>query len=132
MFNQSLIDKVKISKNDLLEKLRDNKAAHIVEVSNLLEARRVQILEDFEIIIENIARKADYQPPEHMSYPKPEDHSADYDVAISMVEMEVDDTITLAQDQFKRVVMDQWEWRAELDLANATYGGKLGTARGVR
>jgi hypothetical protein len=43
-------------------------------------------------------------------YPKPEDHTAEYDRALEMLAWETDDSIRLSVMDFRRLVQDDWDW----------------------
>ena len=56
-----------------------------------------------------------------ISWPEPEDHTADYDHSIRMLEMCVDDQIEISADDFERLVMDQWGWKAKWSETTSNY-----------
>ena len=39
-----------------------------------------------------------------------------------MVEMTQDDVIELNEDQFDKLVMDNWSWKEQLQLTSSMYG----------
>lgn len=41
----------------------------------------------------------------------PEDHSFEYEKVIKMLEMTVDEVLTLSDQQFQTLVMDHWIWK---------------------
>lgn len=51
----------------------------------------------------------------------PRDHTKSYDVAISMAEWEVGDTIELTQSQFQCFVLDDWDWKKKFSVMNKLY-----------
>lgn len=51
----------------------------------------------------------------------PENYISDYIRAIAMLEMSVDDVISLSQIQFDQYVMDKWVWKDSFKAINATY-----------
>jgi len=52
---------------------------------------------------------------------QPMDQTPEYDQAIKMCEMSVDDTIELSSHEFQCFVMDRWEWRDQFLMSNARY-----------
>jgi hypothetical protein len=65
-----------------------------------------------------------------VSIPRPEDHTADYNRAIKMIEMHEGDTITLGEDEFAQLVMDDWAWKRQFLDSSAMYS--LSAARLAR
>lgn len=59
----------------------------------------------------------------------PSEHSKSYEQVIRMLEMSVDETITLASDQFACYVMDDWGWKAEFEGTRAIYAAAKFKAR---
>jgi hypothetical protein len=51
----------------------------------------------------------------------PQSHEKAYDQIIRMMEMSVDDEITLTCSQFACFVMDDWDWKEQWSASNATY-----------
>lgn len=52
---------------------------------------------------------------------EPQDHTGDYDRIITMLEMSVNDTIELTQQEFAQYVMDQWGWMQEFKTSASFY-----------
>ena len=58
----------------------------------------------------------------HFDLPVPHDHSAEYDRAIKMVEMSVDENLELTEPEFAQLVMDDWGWKQQFTASNSRYG----------
>lgn len=125
MFIESVINKVKIEKSILLRELKANLENHTVEIEELRVARRDEIEERLQDVLQNIEIDVKYQPEAQYHFPYVVDHSADYERAIAMIEMSSDDIIELEEVQFRRLVMDEWEWTSEFKQMAATYSGKV-------
>ncbi len=54
----------------------------------------------------------------------PEDHTADYDRSIQMLEMSVDDQILVDEREFQNYVQDVWQWSREWAVSNMRYVNK--------
>ena len=52
---------------------------------------------------------------------KPVSYADSYTRAIRMLELSVDDVIELEQDVFNQLVLDEWNWKRNFILSNATY-----------
>lgn len=51
----------------------------------------------------------------------PASHEKDYDAVISMLEMSVDETITIRADEHACYVMDDWTWKNDFENTKALY-----------
>ena len=58
---------------------------------------------------------------EDLHFPKPRCHSKDYDEIIMMMEMEVQNEVSLTQDEFSKYVQDQWHWKSDFDFISSSY-----------
>ena len=56
--------------------------------------------------------------------PMPDDHTSDYDRAIGMLEMEVNDIVTIDQEDYSNYVDDNWAWKNQWSLSNTNYMSK--------
>ena len=52
---------------------------------------------------------------------EPVDHTADYDRILAMLEMSVDDTISLSAQEFNQYVLDNWELSRLASYTNQSY-----------
>ncbi|MFP5338446.1 MAG: hypothetical protein ACLGIW_08140 [Gammaproteobacteria bacterium] len=57
---------------------------------------------------------------------KPENHTADYDEIIAMMEHSVDPTISLDSQSFRAYFMGEWDWKRGFEMATASISGYLG------
>lgn len=53
---------------------------------------------------------------------EPQGHLEEYDRALAMLDMSVDETITLQVHEFQQLVMDEWCWKQDFMKTSATYG----------
>ena len=65
---------------------------------------------------------------------QPQDHSHDYDRALRMLELEVEDVVTLTTADFANLVQDQWNWSRQWAASNMRYtdSPKLRSAMAAR
>lgn len=56
----------------------------------------------------------------------PENHSRDYERAITMLEMHQDDTIPLNEDEVTKYVMNDWRWSRDWASNTRSYSQKFG------
>jgi hypothetical protein len=131
--------KTKVRRLEVLEKIRANRARHVADYREAFDQYKIEV----ERTAQQLRRKLD----DHLSelikrvtaanikdgpvpvslplltfnLPVPESHERDYDQAIMMLEMEVEDTVELESDQFACFVMDDWDWKDDFVVTANTY-----------
>ena len=110
---------VKVNKQELLDKIKANREKHITDHKELVKNFWVTVAGK----VEQLKAKVETQSGNHFSLNEnlPASHVADYDQVIQMIEMSVEDTITLEYNEFSNYVMDKWHWKSQFDTANALY-----------
>lgn len=56
---------------------------------------------------------------------EPVDQTREYDRAIRMLEMAVDDTLRISAEDFQCYVMDEWRWKSNFTASNSHYSKTL-------
>src|SRR5258708_7168929 len=105
------LDEVRVTKEDLLKALQDNRAEHRQIFEEAIDAWHKSVQEKLAKMVEQAKRG-----PEHVELmvglPRPEDHTKDYDRVIRMITMSKDDEFELSERDFAQFVMDEWGWQA--------------------
>ena len=112
---------VNVRKQDLLETLKRNRAIHEKKFKDAIEGYRLVAIERLEALLEAIKAGGDVETEVDMPDLKPESHVVDYDMAIMMVGMSVDDVIELRDFEFKQYVMDEWSWSRSFSSSSSSY-----------
>lgn len=70
--------------------------------------------------------QAGHMPDRSMprSLPQPEDHTADYDGAIAMLQWSTDDTYELDESTFANLVLNLWHWTSSWASTNSSYSSR--------
>lgn len=55
--------------------------------------------------------------------PLPKDHLGDYDRALEMIDMSIDESQLLDEDEFRHYVMDDWTWKVNWVSSTSKYTG---------
>lgn len=116
---------VKVKKAELLEILQKNRAEHRAIFEEALRGYRTQMVDYLDQAIKQI--KAGQRISHHISLVQPVDQTKEYDRAIKMCEMSVDDVIELDQRAFASFVMDDWDWMDQFLHSNASYSTAAST-----
>lgn len=110
---------VTIKKTELRKTLVKNRKEHrakFVAAQKGYRARVIEIL-DARLVDAREGRDIDL----HFRMPVPEDHTADYDREIKMLDMEVGDTVVVEMHLFDQLVMDRWSWSGAFAATSAIY-----------
>lgn len=114
---------VKIKREDLLQKVRENRIAHKADLCELREEMVKDITAYHYRQLEFLKAEDMENVDTHFNFPIPEDHTEDYEQVITMLEMSVDDEIVLDHHEFQQYVMDNWAWKGE-HLRNMAFYSK--------
>lgn len=113
---------VKINRKELLKIVRDNKTKHVTEYEEAVTDYKAGVVklakENLKLAnsgeLDKISRiKAAPQAP--VSY---EDN---YNRAIRMLELSVDEVIELEENDFNQLVLDEWVWKRAFTAMSASY-----------
>jgi hypothetical protein len=112
---------VRIQKSKLIEIISKNRAEHrdvflkarvkYREVAIDLLDRHLKLVREGRPFVNN----------DFVSLIEPEDHTGAYDRALKMLELEVDDIVTLSAADCCDLVQDQWNWSRQWAHSNLRY-----------
>ena len=113
---------VKINKAELLDIVRANKEKHIKEFAEAVEDFKKAALN----IAENNLKLAQTADTEQIARfkalpSKPVSYEDSYTRAIRMLELSVDDVIEIEEQIFNQLVLDEWQWKHNFAVSNASY-----------
>lgn len=109
------METVKVSKEELLTKLRENREKHIQLFDDAMEGYYVEAKKKLNSAINKLDKK-DKKPIQSIYFDVPKSHEKEYNKVIKMLEMSVSDEITLKQHEFDMYVLDEWVSHAEKSL----------------
>lgn len=110
---------ITVSKLQLLETLRENREKHRDLFLKAQEKFRERVIEELDrrLADARAGRKIDI----FFTLPEPVDYTGSFDQAISMVEWEQSQSITLSEKDFQRYVLNKWEWEHLFAANTASY-----------
>lgn len=113
---------VKINKEELLSIVRENKDKHVRQYEEAVVDFRTAVIK---ITTENskLAKTGDLDKISKIkSIPnKPSSYEDNYNRAIRMLELSVEDIIELEEDIFNQLVLDEWQWKHQFVASSALY-----------
>lgn len=110
---------VRLEKTRLIVIIKRNRDSHSALFEKAWSGYRDECVR---LLTENLdAMKANKMHVVRFFEQPPENHSKDYDRVINMLEMSVDETIELTNQEFQNYVQDDWDWKDRWATANSKY-----------
>ena len=113
------MQEVKVSKEALLGKLKMNRSSHREIFLKAQEGYRKKIIEELDVMMAEACIGKRIR--RGFEFPEPIDQTADYDRAIAMLEMSLEDEIVLSESDFACYVLDNWGWKDMVGMTNSRY-----------
>jgi hypothetical protein len=113
---------VKIKKSVLLNALKKNRQAHRAIFEEAQEGYRAEAIK----LLDKALQDAKYgrKITTFVKLNAPIDQTKDYDRAIKMIEMSVDENIEISEFDFACYILDDWSWKQNVMTTNAFYLSK--------
>ncbi|WP_345969617.1 hypothetical protein WCX72_09840 [Sulfurimonas sp. HSL1-6] len=109
---------VKVDKDNLLKVLRENREKHQVEFDQLWGEFQTKIKDE----ITRISMIDEYDDVPSIQAIKPESFVKDYDEVIGMLEFSTDTEFDITQEEYKKYVLNEWDWKRTFDFIKTSYG----------
>ena len=112
---------INVESSKLLQILKKNKAIHETEYEQLLSAFYNNVAYAA-LEISKQAESCDGNITLRITAIRPVSNSKDYADVIGMLELSADDTFKLNEKDYKKYVLDEWDWSASFIHAKSSYG----------
>lgn len=116
------MEKIRVNKQELLTIIKENRKKHKKEYIEAIQAYRVKAGDIFTKELAKIVSGENFNT--RFELIKPESHIKEYDLAIKMLEMSVDDNVEIERHEFNQLVNDEWDWKYSFStsrLSNQAY-----------
>lgn len=114
------MDTVRVNKEELLAKLRENRDQHVKDYKEAVVEYRKAALAEITTMLKQAKSKTD-KIARAVTAPEPVSYESSYTTAIRMLEMSVDEEIELDQEDFAKYVEDNWQWRGAFAANTLSY-----------
>lgn len=121
---RNTMKQVRVDKAKLLAILKKNRDEHRGIFLEAQKAFRVVAIKALDEQLKAARTNKPFELVRLSALSAPEDHTADYDRSIQMLEMSVDDTIMVDEREFQNYVQDIWSWSREWAVSNIRYVNK--------
>lgn len=110
---------VRIRRKDLLDKLTANRDGHRSVFEEAIDGYHKAVIDALEEALEDAKAGKQYRP--QIFLPEPADHTPDYDRAIAMLEMSLDEELELTAGEFAQYALDDWGWKRDFMATTSNY-----------
>ncbi len=125
---RSSLSNVLVSKEDLLSTLKENRAKHIEEYNEAVAEYKVAFKKLVKKLVKASKSEDISKYVDNIDLDAPFSAEKDYDRAIQMVDMSVENEIKLDATQFDCLVLDNWDWKHSF-LSNKMAYASAGNTR---
>lgn len=110
---------VTVKKDDLIATVSKNRDEHRAIFLAAQDRYREKVIE---LLDSRLRQVRDGRPIDRsFTLPEPVDYTAEYDAALQMLTWEVNDEVTLDQDSFRQLVLNQWHWARNFAANTSSY-----------
>ena len=113
------MENVKVNKVNLLTILKENRAKHLSVFEEAMKGYRAEVIKLLDRAI-TLAR-AGKEIITIFNLQRPMNQSSDYDRAIRMLEMSVEENIEISEGDFENYVLDKWHWSEQFSSTSSSY-----------
>lgn len=113
------MESVKVNRQTLRERVQANRDKHQSLYKEAFEGFRHACIAALESNLAAFQKGSARRI--YISETPPEDHTADYDVVLQMLEMSTEETVSLSDDACRKYVLDKWDWKRNWAMSNAKY-----------
>lgn len=121
--NETMLDKSRfypVPKTQLLAKLRENRAIHIKTYNEAKEEYRKAAISALSTEIAKAKDGLEFSLQFHEII-EPKSYAREYDQAIGLMEMTIDETIPITASDYTSFVLDEWSWKEHFTSSVANY-----------
>jgi hypothetical protein len=115
---------VNVDVKKILEIVKDNKDKHNIIYQAALEGYWKKAGKLLRQKLRDISKHKHIEV--FLDLPFPENHEKDYDRIIKMLELSTDSIVTLDQNSFSQIVLNDWSWKESFKFTNSGYIGFTG------
>jgi hypothetical protein len=116
------MDAIRVNKAELTSILETNMQQHSATVEKATAIFRQRVQEKLDDAIRTVKKgKPIGRDVLFIALPIPEDHTVDYERALGMLRLSLDDEIKLGEADYRRLVMDEWEWQNTFAANTTSY-----------
>ena len=113
------MESLKFNKSFVVEKLKENRAEHVKIVKEAQKGYREKAIEIYKEKLKLLEGGKSVDANTYIQIPV--SHIDDFDRTIEMLEMSVEDVVSLDQGQYQQYVRNRWNWQGQFLASNSAY-----------
>jgi hypothetical protein len=110
---------IKAKVSEILSIIKKNRELHHEIFIEAQKIYRSEVIRKLDQALQSARDGKEF--PSYISIPTPEDHTADYDRVIRMLELSTEEIIELEEKEVEVYVMDKWSWSHNWASSNFKY-----------
>lgn len=114
---------VTVNPTELLKVVSKNLETHKKDYKESIEGYYEEVSRELKSTLKSVKAGEDFSL--NFRLYKPENHSADYERVIKMLEMTIEDEIELTTHEFDNFVMDNWSWSESFGMTKTMYASGM-------
>ena len=110
---------INVKKNELFNTLTQNREDHLATYTKAVIGFREAVTIRLKKMLEDVEKGKKVE--QYVGLIEPVSNVKEYDKAIRMVYMSVDDTIALSEEDFEKYILDEWHWKNAFKASTMHY-----------
>lgn len=114
------MNEIKVEVGYLEEMLRTNRKKHKKAFEIAYDGFRNQVIDTLKINLKEARRKRGKVITKIDLVP-PLNHTEDYDIALGMLELHAEDTVSITAEEYRNFILDDWDWSSSFSSSSSSY-----------
>lgn len=118
------MEKIKVAKQELIEKLKENRALHKEEYEKAVLGYKINVKKAFRERLKELKNLPELELGEFNTYfnklYKPDSHDNEFKLAIGMLELSVDEFVEITAEEYQQYYLNEWSWKQSWGLTHFT------------
>ena len=111
---------ITIKKSKLVDKINENMTIHVKEYKELHILYTQEAILRLQVLLQNI-QKNSHNVSLYVDLVEPTSSEDSYRTALEMLELEVNENVTISEQEFKQYIKDEWHWSRSFELSKSAY-----------
>jgi len=115
------MERIKVEKEKLIMELKENRKKH----KSLVEKAKAGYIRTMKKELNRLMNEVEQNKVINLhdlyKFEQPVDKTEEYDTALEMLEMSIENEIVLTRREFQNFVQDKWDWTHQMLTSNTRY-----------
>ena len=103
-----MVKAINVKRFELIDALNNNKKKHVEDYDDAFKTWKEEVIVKLKELLDKFS--SDPKTPLEINLPEPVCFVKEYDIAIGMMELEVNEIIEISEQDSRRFFLDQWSW----------------------